>query len=104
MACRIFHCGAHCGAWAAENAGSVVVAHGLSCPGACGNLVPRPGIKPVSPALEGGFLPNGPPGKAQEGICFKETVSSDLSPYPSGLASIGQEVVHLPLRRRPKAT
>ena len=38
--------------------------HGLSCPVACGILVPQPGIKPVSPALEGGFLTTGPPGKS----------------------------------------
>ena len=30
---------------------SVVVAHGLSCPEACGILVPWPGIEPPSPAL-----------------------------------------------------
>ena len=35
---------------------------GLSCPMACGILVPQPGIEPVSPALEGGFLTTGPPG------------------------------------------
>ena len=39
---------------------SVVAAHGLSCPVACGILVPRPGIEPVSPALEGGFFTTGP--------------------------------------------
>ena len=43
---------------------SVVVAQGLSCPVAYGILVPRPGIEPVSPALEGGFLTTGPPGKS----------------------------------------
>ena len=37
---------------------------GLSCPIACGILVPLPGIKPLSPALEGGFLTIGPPGKS----------------------------------------
>ena len=31
----------------------LVAAHGLSSPKACGILVPRPGIKPTSPALEG---------------------------------------------------
>ena len=46
------------------HAGSVVVALGLSCPVACGILVPRPGIEPTSPALEGGFLTTGPPGKS----------------------------------------
>ena len=38
----------------------------LQCVGslgvACGILVPQPGTKPVSPALEGGFLTTGPPG------------------------------------------
>ena len=35
----------------------------LSCPEACGILVPRPGMEPTSPALEGGFLTTGPPEK-----------------------------------------
>ena len=34
----------------------------LSCPTACGILVPQPGIKPESPALEGGFLTPRPQG------------------------------------------
>ena len=34
----------------------VVVAGRLSCSGACGILVPCPGIEPVSPALQGRFL------------------------------------------------
>ena len=38
--------------------------NGLSCPEASGILVPRPGIKPESPALEGGFLTTEPPGKS----------------------------------------
>ena len=37
---------------------------GLSCPVACGILVPRPGAEPVSPALEGVFLTTGSPGKS----------------------------------------
>ena len=40
---------------------SVVAALRLSCPMACGILVPRPGITPTSPALQGGFLTPGPP-------------------------------------------
>ena len=36
--------------------GSLVVAHRLSCPMACGILVRGPGIKPTSSALSGGFL------------------------------------------------
>ena len=37
---------------------------GLVAPKACGILIPQPGIEPVSPALEGGFLTTGPPGKS----------------------------------------
>ena len=40
-----------------------------SCGMACGILVPRPGIEPESPALEGGFLTTGPPGKSLY-VCF----------------------------------
>ena len=40
-----------CGAQA-----SVVMAHGLRCPVACGILVPGPEVKPVSSASAGGFL------------------------------------------------
>ena len=40
-------------------AASVVVAHGSGCPTACGILVLRPGIEPVSPAL-GRRLPEAP--------------------------------------------
>ena len=42
---------------------TVVVAHRLSYFMACGLLVPPPGIKHTSPALAGGFLTSGPPGK-----------------------------------------
>ena len=54
-----------CGVWAPQHVGSVVAACGLSCPAACGILVPRPGMEPVSPALEGRFLTTGPPGKSR---------------------------------------
>ena len=50
---------------APEGAGSAVVVHRLSRPVACGTLVPQPGIKPTSPALEGRFLTTGPPGKSR---------------------------------------
>ena len=36
----------------------------LSCPEACEIVVPQPGTEPMSPALEGGFLTTGPPGKS----------------------------------------
>ena len=42
----------------------LVVAHGLSSSSACGILVPRPGIEPMSSALQGGFLTTGPPEKS----------------------------------------
>ena len=51
---------------APERVGSVVVARGLSCPAACGILFPRPGIELASPALEGGFLTAGRPGKSRD--------------------------------------
>ena len=41
-----------------------VVAHRLSCPGACGILLPSPGTEPSSVALQGRFLTSGPPGKS----------------------------------------
>ena len=56
-----------CLVWSTSGAGaSVVVIHGLGGPVACGIFVPRPGIESLSPALAGGFLPSGPPGKSLE--------------------------------------
>ena len=46
--------------------GSVVVVHKLSCPEACGNLVPGPEIEALSPALAGRFLTTGP---AEKSVC-----------------------------------
>ena len=46
-----------------HHSASFVLAHGLSCPVACGILVPRPQNKPTSPALQGRFVTSGPPGK-----------------------------------------
>ena len=37
---------------------------GLSCPMACGSLVPWPGVKLAFPPLEGRFLTTGPPRKS----------------------------------------
>ena len=61
-ACRLL---SSCGVQAQylRQTGSLVAVLGLSCPAACGILVPRQGIEPMSPALEGGFLTTGPPGK-----------------------------------------
>ena len=41
----------------------LVEAGRFSCPEACGILVLRPGIEPLPPALQDGFLTTGPPGK-----------------------------------------
>ena len=62
VACRIFYCGTralHSGAWAQERVGSVVwgtagflvEVRGLSCPVACGILVPRPGNRTRIPCI-----------------------------------------------------
>lgn len=51
--------------------GSVVVAQGLSCPKACGIFIPWPGVKLMSPALEGSFLTSGAPGKSPGPFLFK---------------------------------
>ena len=47
---------------------SGVVARELSCPEACGILVPRSGIQPMSPVLTGGFLTTGLQSKPQSNI------------------------------------
>ena len=71
--CSCFFC---CGPWAlghvgfssydlqAPDHGPRVVAHRLSCPFACGILVPGSGIKPVFPALACRLLTSGPPEKS----------------------------------------
>ena len=64
VACRCSSCGTR----ASEHVGPVVVVCGLSCPVACGILVPQPGIEPTSPALEGRFLTTGPPGKSKNNL------------------------------------
>ena len=45
-----------CRGQAPECMGSVVMVHRLSCPVVCGILVPQPGIKPTTPALQGRFF------------------------------------------------
>ena len=62
--------------------GFLVVMCGLSCPAGCRILVPRPGAKPpTSPALQGGFLTTGPPGKSLNTfLCFKQV--KVFSPHP----------------------
>ena len=49
---------------------------GLSHSVACGILVPQPGIEPMSPALQGGFLTTGPPGRSL--LCFIEKLCHEV--------------------------
>ena len=50
--------------------GSVVASCGCHCSTACGILIPQAGIRPVSLALQGGFLTTGPPGKPPDPLFF----------------------------------
>ena len=63
----------YCSAWA-----SLVVVCGLSCPTACGILVPRPGIEPTQPALEGRFLTTGTLWKSHREFHYKEEERNGL--------------------------
>ena len=63
-----------------QSADSVVAPCGLSCPAGCGILVPTPGIKPMTPALEGGFLITGPPGKSLAQFYFRPSLLLCVSP------------------------
>ena len=57
--------------------GSVVAVFRLRFPSACGNLFPWPGIKSTFPALAGGSLTTGPPGKSPHiGILKSNTVGA----------------------------
>ena len=56
----------------------LVVASGLGYPTACGILVPQTGIKLTSPALEGGFLTPGPPGKSQDRLSAGNQTSAEF--------------------------
>ena len=62
----------NCGAQAPESMDSVVEMHGLSCMACVGKLSFRPGIEPVSPALDGGFLTTGPSGRSLS-FSYKDT-------------------------------
>ena len=88
--CRGFSC---CGAQTLGARASIVVAHGLGC---CGSQalerrlsssgtqaqllcsmwdLPRPGLKPMSPALAGRFLTTVPPGKPLVTVSYSITRS-----------------------------
>ena len=93
-------------------ASSLVVALGLSCPAASTILVPWPGIKPVSPTLQGRFLTPGPPEKSQRKLFCQEMeavryesqwprghrswVSPDrLGSFPGGMEGLPEEGANL---------
>ena len=59
---------------------SVVTVHRLSFSVAYGVLLPPPGVKPSSPALQGRFLTTGPAGKVPVMLIF-----------PCGLSSFGPD-------------
>ena len=60
----------NCSMWVLVSAGSVAAVCGLSYYAACKILAPLPGIEPLSPALQGGFLTTGTPEKSLESFCF----------------------------------
>ena len=85
-----------CGSQAPERADSVVLTHGLRRPVACGISATWPGIEPKSPALEGGFLTTGPPGKSlvihlrYSSMCMSISNSPTISyPYSFPLETFG---------------
>ena len=61
----VVHGLSHCGVPAPEHVGLVVTwTHRLSCFAVRGVLAPQPGLKPMSPALQGRFLTTGPMGNS----------------------------------------
>ena len=53
-----------CGSQASKSTGLAAAALGLGCTVAHGILVLQPETEPASPALQGGLLTTGPPGKS----------------------------------------
>lgn len=76
VACRFL---SSCGAQDVEQVDSEE-ASGLSCPRAHGNLVPRPGIKCTSSALEGRFFTTQLSGKSMENDCLNDDLNNDPRP------------------------
>ena len=63
---------------------SLDVACRLSCPSACGILVPWPGIEPLSPVFKSGFLTTGLPGSPSNSSLF----IPPLRPAPPSLHAV----------------
>ena len=74
---------------ALESVGSVVMVHRLSCPAACGILVPWSGMEPTFFSLEGKFLTTGPQGSPFFPLSFRNRhkevwkVWEDINEYSS---------------------
>lgn len=64
----------NCNLRAFRHAGSVVVTGSLSCPAACGMLLPQPGIRPASAELEGRFLTSEQSGKSHNIVMHFSTI------------------------------
>ena len=75
---------------ALECGGLVAAVHELSYPLAWGLLVPQPGIKPVTPALQGEFLATGPPGKSLKQVLDHRWLQSSWQ--LSSWVSVAKEV------------
>ena len=82
-----------CKARTLECACSVVVLCGLSCSVVCWILVPCPGIKPMSPSLEGGLLTTGLRGKSP--ICQFYQLGSFIKKNASLTISLVRSIVHI---------
>ena len=59
--------------------------HGLSC--SRGILFPRSGIKPESPALQGGFLTTGPPHKFLKAYFLEKSGQNKSPTFRKGLTA-----------------
>ena len=66
---------------------------GLSCREACEILVPQPGIKPASPALEGRFFTTEPPGKSLS-VSYEDNLSLALARPLGTVQGAWQGLVH----------
>ena len=72
----------------------LAVTQGLACPMACGILVPRAGVEPASPTLEGRFFTTGLSGKSPENVSLPKGLSVPGSNQSCGLlASSGSVLI-----------
>ena len=102
-ACGIFHCGTWASLAEACRLRILTVTLRLSCPAVHGLLVPWPGIKSWSPALEGGFLTTGPPGKPQWSFskAFLSLNSCLFMMWGMGLRTMKLSFLPFPLKSPP---